>query len=341
MDKSNNTGIFLHTAILLFLSTLFFSCDTEYNDKINDIPGDVIKVPGYTQIESFTFKDTQNNAVSAALTEENIIVTWSSFMALPETIKPEIVLGTEASISPASGAEVAFKDGTVYTVTSKAGTTKKYTLKIDFRQKQPRAWDVNGGETLAKGFLQKMTSREGTTNTINDLWLSLKDTRLYFVSAKDQTEYTAEIVYLGNGEGIAPFLEYGIYYFLPENMPVGMYELRIKNGAYLLQNKNVESRFKTEITEPDYFTTARYGFPVEKQAGETFEVRGGLMNTITAAELYNSTNTALVYPLEIVSLTAYRAVIKIPAGTPAGTYNRLRFKRDNLTSNFSYTVTVK
>lgn len=74
-----------------------------------------------------------------------------------------------------------------------------------------------------------------------------------------------------------------------------------------------------------------------QQTAETFEVRGSLMNTITAVELYNSTNTALVYPLEIVSFTPYRAVIKIPEGT----YNRVRFKRDSLISNSSHTVTLK
>lgn len=341
MDKRNNTGLFLHTVILFFLTILFFSCDTEYVDKVNDLPGDVIKVPGYTQIESFTLKDTENNAISAAITEDTIIITWSSFMAFPETIKPEIVLGTEAQISPASGTEVAFKDGTIYTVTSKAGTTKKYTLKIDLRQKEPKSWTANGGDLLYKGFLQKMTNY-GASNAIDNLWLSLKDTRVYFVSASDQkTEYTAEIVYLGNGETIAPFLEYGVYYFLPENMPLGIYDLRIKNGAYTLQNSSVENRFKVEIAEPDYFLAEKYGSPAEKKAGETLEIRGGMMNTILSAELYNNKNKPLIYPLEIASITPYRAIVKIPVGIPTGLYDRIRFTTNDGTSILSFTITIK
>lgn len=343
MTKRNNPGIFLYKTVILFLSVFLFSCETEYNDKINTIPGDVIKVPGYTQIESFTIKDTENNSISAAITDENIIITWSSYMKLPQTIKPEIVLGTEAVISPASGTDVPFANGTEFTVTSKAGTTKKYTLKIDFRQKEPRTWTTTGGETLTKGLLQSIINRgSGTTNTINDLWMSLENTRVYFVSAADQTEYTAEIVYLGSGETVSPFLEYGIYYFLPENMPLGLYDLRVKNGTYVLQNTSVENRYKIEITEPDFFTTVRYGFPVEKQAGETFEVRGAMMNILTSVSIYSSSNTAAVYPLEIVSLTPYRAVLKVPAGIPAGLYERMRFIRNNGgTSNLTYAVTVK
>lgn len=341
MDKSNNNGIFLHTAILLFLSTFFFSCDTEYVDKINDIPGDVIQVPGYTQIESFTFKDTQNNAISAAVTDDTILITWSSYMALPETIKPDIVLGTEASINPASGAEVPFKDGTSYTVTSKAGTTKKYTLKIDIRQKEPKSWTFESGDFLTKGFIQNMTNAGSSSTSIDNLWLSLKDTRVYFVAATDQkTEYTAEIVYLGTG-GTSLFTNYGVYYFLPDNMPLGKYDMRIKNGAYILQNTSVNNRFKVEIAEPDYFSVERYGSPVEKQAGETFEIRGGMLNTITAAVVYNNKTKTVTYPIEIVSLTPYRALLKIPSGIPAGIYDRIKFTTNDGTSILNYTVTVK
>jgi hypothetical protein len=340
MDKSNKTGIFLHRAILLFLSTLFFSCDTEYVDKINDIPGDVVQVSGYTQIESFTFKDTENNAISGAITDDAIIITWSSYMALPETIKPEIVLGTEATVSPASGTEVPFKDGTLYTVTSKAGTTKKYTIKIDLRQKEPKSWTYNGGDFLYKGFMQNMTNN-GSSNSIDNLWLSLKDTRVYFVAASDKkTEYTAEIVYFGGGDaGLFP--AYGVYYFLPDNMPAGQYDMRIKNGAYILQNTSVDNRFKVEVAEPDYFSAERYGSPIEKKAGETFEIRGGMMNTISAAVIYNNKAKTLIYPIEIVSLTPYKAVLKVPSGITTGIYDRIRFTTNDGSSVLNYTVTIK
>jgi hypothetical protein len=340
MNKKNNLNTFLSAIGVLFLSALFFSCDTEYIDKVNTIPGDVIKVSGYTHIESFIIKDTENNAVSAALTTDNIVITWSNYMALPETIKPEIILGTDAVISPASGQEVPFKDGTVYTVTSKAGTKKQFTLKIDIRQKAPKAWNYNGGDILSKGALLKMTN-DAQINAIADLWLDINQTRVYFVSAADQTEHTAETVYVGSGETTGPFNTYGIYYFLPENIPVGTYDMRIKNGAYTLQNASVENRFKIEIIEPLNFSATLYGSPAAKQAGETLEIRGALLNTATSVEMYESTNSSVIYPVEIVSLTPYRAVLKIPAGTPAGTYNRMRFRRGTASTLTAYTVTVK
>ncbi|WP_166923040.1 hypothetical protein [Flavobacterium poyangense] len=331
MSKRNTVDFLLRRTAALFSVLLFLSCDTEYVDKVNNIPGDVIKVPGYNQIESFIIKDAENNPVSAAITESSIVITWSNHMVLPETIKPEIILGQEAVIAPASGAEIPFKDGAVFTVTSKAGTKKQYTLKIDLRQKQPRPWTISSGEVLYKGDLQQRTNN-GFQDNIDNLWLSLKDTKVYFVSATNQTEYVAETVYVGKGTGTAPYLNYGVYYFLPENMPLGFYELRIKNGAYILQNASVENRFKVEIAEPEYFKTERYGFPATKKTGETLEIRGGLLNTITAATLYNTANSAVTYPLEIVSLTSYKVVLKIPANVPAGSYNRIRYTtgEDNL-----------
>lgn len=345
MSKKNNTNVFLIG--LLFLSALFFSCDTEYIDKVNTIPGDVIQVPGYTHIESFTVKDAENNSVSAAITEENIIITWSVNTSLPETIKPEIILGTEATISPASGAEVPFKDGTVYTVTSKAGTTKTYTLKIDFRQQEPRTWTTTYAETFRKGLLQKIinTANSGNTATINNLWLSIENTRVYLVSAEDQkTEYTAEVVYLGGSLGTSTttaFTEYGIYYFLPEDMPEGTYDLRVKNGIYTLQNASEENRFQISVIEPDSFKAELVGSGTEKKIGDTFEVRGGLLNTITKIEMFSSTAPTAIYPLEFVSGTTYRATLKVPEGTPAGTYNRVRFYRGTASTLTAYTVTIK
>ncbi|GAA3738733.1 hypothetical protein GCM10022422_22750 [Flavobacterium ginsengisoli] len=346
MNKKNNTNVFLIG--LLFLSVLFFSCDTEYIDKVNSIPGDVVKVPGYTHIESFTIKDADNNDVSAAITEENIIVTWSVNTSFPETIKPEIVLGTEAVISPASGTEVPFKDGTVYTVTSKAGTTKKYTLKIDFRQTEPRTWTVAYPETFRKGFLQKIVNigNSGITSSINDLWLSVENSRVYLVSAEDEkTEYTAEIVHLGGSLGTTTsgtaFTEYGVYYFLKEDMPVGTYDLRVKNGIYTLQNASVENRFQVSVIEPDSFKAELIGSGTERKIGDTFEIRGGQLNTITKIEMYNSTAPTAIYPLEFVSGTIYRAILKVPEGTPAGTYNRVRFYRDAASTLTAYTLKIK
>lgn len=343
MNKKDKTNLYFIG--LLFLSVLFFSCDTEYIDKVNTIPGDVIKVPGYTQIETFTVKDSENNVVSAALTENTIVFTWSTSTPIPATVKPEIVLGTEAVISPASGTEIPFKDGAEYTVTSKAGTTKKYTLKIDFRQQEPKTWTYASSETYRKGTLQRLVNiaTGGSNNAIDNLWLSVENTRVYFVAASDQkTEYTAEIAYLGGPSAtLTAFSNYGIYYYLPEDMPLGNYDLRVKNGIYTLQNASVENRFKISVIEPDSFSVDLVGSPAQKQGGETLEVRGGMLNTITSVIMYNSTASTVTYPVEVVSSTAYRAVLKIPAGTPAGTYNRMRFYRGTASTLSSFTVTVK
>lgn len=341
MNKIKITNILLYKTAVLFSLILLFSCDTEYIDKVNEIPGDVIQVSGYNQIESFIVKDTENNTINAAITEDKIIITWSNFMELPKTIKPEIILGTDATVSPASGAEVEFKDGAVYTVTSKAGTTKQYTLKIDLRQQEPSLWQ-GYEETLYKGTLQNKinVARSGSVQ-IDYLLLNINETRVYFVAETDQKEYTAETVYVGSGTGTSPFNYYGIYYFLPEDMPLGKYDLRIKNGAYTLKGIGTENSYQLTIEDADYFSTTLYGSPAQKVVGENVEVRGTLMNTVTSVQIYKSTASTVTYPLEIVSQTPYRCVLKLPEGVPAGTYNRMRFYRGTTSSLSSYTVTVK
>lgn len=326
--------------MLLVAATILFSCETEYIDKVNEIPGDVIQVPGFTHIESFSINEfEEGKPLNAAITENSIVVLWSAYKGRPETISPVITLAEGATILPASGVAVPFVDGTVYTVTSKAGTTKQYTLKIDVRQLEP-TYTTIGSTSYEIGTLQKeINSATGGSGAIDNLILDTKQTRVYFVSAEDKTtEYDAEVVFMGLGD--SPYIDYGIYYFLPENMPEGLYDVRIVNGNYLLMNTE-EQRFQSEVKLPANFSVTRYGFPTTKQLEQTVEVRGTLLDQTTSVEIYNNANSEVVYPLEIISVSPYRITLKIPAGTPAGAYNRMKFWRGEESTNSANAITVE
>ncbi|MEE1896963.1 hypothetical protein V1389_01355 [Flavobacterium rakeshii] len=329
----------ISAGILLTITLFLLSCETEYIDRVNEIPGDVIQVPGYTHIESFSIDGfMENEPLYAAITENEIIVLWSAYHPLPETISPTIILPEGATVSPASGTEIPFVEGTVYTVTSEAGTTKDYTLRIDIRQQEP-TYTVLGSSLYQIGALQKEvnTALSGSA-ALDNLLLDINQTRVYFVSAEEETvQYDAEVVFMGNGD--APFTDYGIYYFLPEDMPEGFYDMRIENGQYLLINP-VENSFQSEVKIPTTFSVTRYGFPTTQSQGNTFEARGALLNEVTTVEIYSNTDSATVYPIEVVAQSTYRITLKVPEDTPVGTYNRMRFYRGEQSTVTANAVTV-
>ncbi|MFD2940246.1 hypothetical protein [Flavobacterium notoginsengisoli] len=338
MKKQYKYNFYNLLAASAMLLTVVASCDTEYNTIYNDIPGDVTYVSGDAIIKSFTIQEhADQQPIQAAIVNDTIKIVWVSYYAMPKTITPNIVLAEKAVISPKSAVEIPFKNGETYTVTSEAGTIKKYTLKVDFRQPQPKAFVGEATGTLG-GWTSIVNSGLGG---IDDLWLNLEQTRVYLVSGADQkTEYDCEIAYFGKGTGTTPFRDYGIYFYLPVNAPVGKYDLRIKNGEYILRDSKEANWFNFTVTESTTVAISTFTAGFSVVAGGTFKIRGTKLDTGTS--IYISVGTAGTrYPLEIVSRTAYEAVLKVPAGTPAGTYNRYFFtdaaKETMVVRNFTVT----
>lgn len=84
----------------------------------------------YSRIERFTLGGYNAlDSLDAVINDNEIMVYWSAEAELPKKIKPHIALSAGASISPASGEEVAFSESTTYTVTAEDGTETKYQLK--------------------------------------------------------------------------------------------------------------------------------------------------------------------------------------------------------------------
>lgn len=118
------------TLITVGLAMLFAqSCtDTEYEQLLQ--PYNTIesyRIAGYGEIDS----------VEAVISGDSILIYWDSKAELPATITPSILISSGATISPASGEEVAFSENTVYTVTAEDGTTRQYQLKPRLNQAIP------------------------------------------------------------------------------------------------------------------------------------------------------------------------------------------------------------
>ena len=296
--------------------TMMTSCDTEYNTTY---------VSGDAYIKSFTIQEFEDQEpIQAAIVNDTIKILWTSYHEKPETITPAIALADKAAISPKTAIEIPFKTGEKYTVTSEAGTTKQYTLQVDFRQPQPRTFvnSANAKGTLGGSYSFVIGSQYGG---IDNFWYNLEQTRVYLVSAADQTtEYDCEIAYLGDGTAIVgnPFRNAGIYYYLPTNIPVGKYDFRIKNGEYTLRDSREGNLFNFTITEPTTLAFSTYNYGLTTKIADSFNIRGTKLDT--AKDFYISIgNEGTRYLLEIVSRTPYTVTFKVPSVTPAATYDRI------------------
>jgi len=121
--KKINTLYRIPALLLMMGITVFSACKKEY---------EIAPTP-YTEITAFKIpynggKDT----IVAAVDGENIYVSWpgSTEWPIPETVAPIINISKNASISPASGAAIALKDGAQYQVKAQDGTIKTYTVKL-------------------------------------------------------------------------------------------------------------------------------------------------------------------------------------------------------------------
>ncbi|MGE8381697.1 MAG: hypothetical protein ACN6PN_25260, partial [Sphingobacterium sp.] len=121
--KKINTLYRILALLLMMGITVFSACKKEY---------EIAPTP-YTEITAFKIpynggKDT----IVAAVDGENIYVSWpgSTEWPIPETVAPIINISKNASISPASGAAIALKDGAQYQVKAQDGTIKTYTVKL-------------------------------------------------------------------------------------------------------------------------------------------------------------------------------------------------------------------
>lgn len=278
-------------------------------------------------MKSFTVQAFEDQEpIQAAIVNDTIKILWVSYHDLPKTISPTIVLADKAVISPKAAVEIPFKTGEKYTVTSEAGTSKQYVLQVDFRQPQPKTFGMGTRGNI--GGWTSITVGSGPIGTDN-LWYNLEQTRVYLVSAADQTtEYTCDIAYFGPGTGANPFRDAGIYFHLPTTIPLGKYDVRVKNGEYVLRQTLETNWFNYEITESTTLAVSNYTKIFSIKAGNTFTIRGTKLDSGT--NVFTSVGTTGTrYPLEIVSRTAYEATFKVPTGTPAGVYNRLFFVEDS------------
>ncbi|NII25933.1 hypothetical protein HB364_12630 [Pseudoflavitalea sp. X16] len=162
MSQSINKWMAAGASLLLVLG----SCKREYVDAPHP----------YNEITSFKIAyDT--GSLKAAVTNDSIVVYWSGFKAVPDSVAPVITISENATIYPASGQKIALKSGVKYTVTAQDSSKATYTLYLKVYQDEP--------VTTSNKFSFNVKSAwriDGFANLIPDTSL----TRLYAINAAGQ-----------------------------------------------------------------------------------------------------------------------------------------------------------
>lgn len=120
---------------LLLSSTLFVLTACTKTNRVEE------KMP-YSDIEAFVVMGYAGDSINAVIKNNDIIIYWSGEATVPATVKPNIVVSPHATITPASGTEVAFSSATTYTVTAEDGTTKTYRLQPVLNKPIPRIYTI-------------------------------------------------------------------------------------------------------------------------------------------------------------------------------------------------------
>lgn len=298
---------FIAGTVLFSFTLLAVSCKKEYIDKYNIIAGDTINVSGDNYIASFQVTiPGETTSFKAAITTDTIIITCTSYQLLPDSISPVITIADSASISPASGVKVPFKTGTRYMVTAQTGSKKEYVLKVDYRQPLPYFSSV----------VTSLSPGERVTYSGDNFLTDTARTAIYFVNVADKTEYKADLRSLTSA---------GPAFVVPADAPPGIYDVKMINGIYTIYNSN--DIYRNNVTLAHKTTPGLYddGLPATKKEGDTLSLSGYSLHVSTVADIRLASNS-VYYPLEIVSAGVKKIVLKIPAGTPAGSYNRIRIK---------------
>lgn len=275
----------------------------------------------YTGINSFSFSDTANgrNGIAYINTDSSTIeVNWLYEWKAIDSIVPVITLPPGASIEPASGKRVAFKDGINYTVTAQNGVSKVYSLRKILKQPQPAFVFTVDSVSVRQGAIASAT----VLNVINDTM----QTQLMLINKR---------TLVNNPIRLNAITEQGIGFSIPALIDTGYYTLQLQTGLYTIKAPVV---YRVMLPVPTISATS----PVTNiKIGDNITFNGKGFGEI--AEVWCSTSSAgTYYRFPVVSQTATTLTVKVPVDAVAGAYAYARIISPGTgTNSISLTATGK
>jgi len=283
---------------VLIGTLLFQSCKKEYT-----------KYP-YNNIEQFIVTDPSGNQLKAVIGEDNtILLYWTPFETVPDSITPVITLSKQATISPASGVKVAFKEGIMYTVTAQDGSKSTYTLKPAINTPAP-AFSVTNS-SLSLGDILILNGEYMIPDTTR--------TKLYL------TDKNNKDIQLNN---FSQFYSTTIHVAIPLTVDTGSYHVKLVSGTNTIIHGPyyigpLSDPFANNTTYSYIFNEA--GHTVSKGAELSFNytTSGGSVADYFLPKqrlwlLTSGDDFSQLYDLEISSLTSTTVKFRLPADIPGG-----------------------
>lgn len=289
---------------VLIIATLFIfsACKKEYADY------------SYSNILSFSIKNTDGTSSKAAITAHEITLYWPPFQTVPDSITPNIQLAERATISPASGTKVAFKETTKFTVTAQNGSKTVYTLNPSINQPIPYiteiskffSYDFNGTKVFfPNAELQISGDYFVADSLLTNVYLTVEGSKdinvpYYYVSTSG----------IGAGE-VSEMIKTGV----PFKVKVVTGSRTILSGACVLGEYL-----------PSISVNTIYG--KSYKPGDTFTVEGINVETISALTIGINTTSA-AQNLIVQSKVNGVVTIKIPETIPPGVYTTFNYTYDS------------
>ncbi|WP_412469132.1 hypothetical protein [Pedobacter sp. KLB.chiD] len=281
--------------LILCLFSIFGACKKEYEDY------------PYADIVSFTIKDANGEPLKAVIDEKNLIIYWPSGQVLPDYITPTIVVSERASVSPASGQHVVFKETTKFVVTAQNGTTKVYLIKKVINQPLLKV-DVTGGIFV---YNSKSFATKGKNIIISgdNIIADKNQTKVYLVNTANNTETALTI---GTLTPIA------INVTLDTTIPDGIYKLKIVSGQRTVV---MERTFGITAGPPSISFLELATIKTTLKLGEEFTLNG--VNRIELINKFSIRHVASkqFYDLTIKEVKAGQLILKVPENLPVGQYD--------------------
>lgn len=284
------------TCLLLvcFLS-LFSSCKKEYEE----FP--------YADIVSFTVKDTNGEPLKAVIDEKNLTIYWPSNQIAPENLVPIITVSDRASVSPASGTTVAFKETTKFVVTAQNGTTKEYVIKKVINQPLLK---INLSSGISVYNTKNFVTRGGFINVTGDNIIASKEqTKAYLVNTSTSAEKELTI---------ATITPIAISAAIDETVADGIYKLKIVSG---IRSVTFENTFGVTYGRSSITPVEMSVIKLTLKLGEEFTLKGtNRIELLNKFSIRNATSKQL-YELIIKETKTGQLTLKIPDNLPVGKYD--------------------
>ena len=275
----------------------------------------------YNNIERLTVTASPSEKINASFNKDSIIVYWPSYLPKPAKITPQIIISENATITPASGTEVAFATGTKFSVKAQSGAVKDYFLKVIVNQPDIQVFEITYATT------------KGGTITVNNgremryLARDVNLTKFYIVdNANKETQIPIEFADQADG---SPIMRIKV----PDtdDIKVGAYKIKIvsEERTFISPNAIFGVLYPASAKPVVKAVTA----PVTVKQGETITFTGTGFFDMKDARVYAydaGWNEIEVATLALVSSTATSATYRIPATFKAGTYQLGGYDADGI-----------